>query len=136
MPDKEAFNKILRANITRASKLEWLSKKTGQPVEAIQHLLDVKGRKGMKILGKRFGSNINTLAGYFHELAKEHSRKKPPRSKRKIESVKDAKNYIRKGPITPQSRMMIAEDKYLAKDMDLRKSILDTTKSVKEDRRR
>ena len=89
MPDKEAFNKILKGPLTKKAKLDWLSQQTGQPVKAIQHLLDVKGRKGLKILGKRFGSNIDSLAGYLHELSKEHSQKKPGRSKRKIRSVKD-----------------------------------------------
>ena len=89
MADKEAFNKILKGPLTKKAKLDWLSQQTGQPVKAIQHLLDVKGRKGLKILGKRFGSNIDSLAGYLHELSIEHSQKKPGRSKRKIRSIKD-----------------------------------------------
>ena len=89
MPDKAAFNKILRANITKASKLQWLQEQTGQPAQAIKYLLDNKGKKGLKILGKTIGSNIDSLAGYLHELSKEYSQKKPGRSKRKIRSVKD-----------------------------------------------
>ena len=89
MPDKAAFNKILKGPLTKQAKLDWLSQQTGQSVKAIQHLLDVKGRKGLKIMGKRFGSNIDSLAGYLHGLSKEHSQKKPGRSKRKIRSIKD-----------------------------------------------
>ena len=89
MPDKAAFNKILRANITKASKLQWLQEQTGQPAQAIKYLLDNKGKKGLKILGKTIGSNIDSLAGYLHELSKEYSQKKPGRSKRKIRSIKD-----------------------------------------------
>ena len=114
MPNKDAFNKIIRGSLTKKAKLEWLSTQTGQPVEAIQHLLDVKGRKGFKILGKRFGSNIDSLAGYLHELSKEHSRKKPGRSKRKVRRVKDIRPFkkqlnIKIHPITIKSLKALAD---------------------------
>ena len=76
MPDLDAFNKVIHGTFTRAAKLQWLSQATGQPVEAIQKLLELKGKKGIKILGKRFGSNIDSIAGYLHEVAKEHQFKK------------------------------------------------------------
>ena len=89
LPNLDAFNKVIHGTFTKAAKLEWLSRYTGQPVEAIQHLLDVKGKKGFKLLGKRFGSNINSLAGYLHEVAKENQFKKPGRLKKPIRSPSD-----------------------------------------------
>jgi len=59
--------------------LEKLAGDVGVNRHDLRNLLNRKLRPGLKILGKRFGSNIDTMAGYLNEVRKKNQAK-PPKS--------------------------------------------------------
>ena len=62
------------------SNLEKLARQIGVNRHDLRNLLNKKLKPGIKILGKRFGSNIDTMAGYLNEVRK--------RTKQNLQKVK------------------------------------------------
>jgi len=83
-------NKIIKKALTRKAKLRQLSKITGETPTALDYFLKKKLKKGVKVLGNRLGSNIDSVSGYLSERADQFKGKikKPPISK------------ITRGPVT------------------------------------
>jgi hypothetical protein len=81
--------------------LEKLARQIGVNRHDLRNLLNQQLRPGLKILGKRFGSNIDTMAGYLNEVRKKNQAK-PPKSK----IVRGHPRSVNPGaPITPLARL-------------------------------
>ena len=125
MSDKPA-NKITPFNLKEIkyeSNLEKLAREVGVNRHDLRNLLDKKLKPGIKMLGKRFGSNIDTMAGYLNEVRKKNLAK-PPKS----QIVRSHPQSVNPGaPITSKARL-----KWFAKQHEIpHKVIQDAIDAVK-----